>query len=96
MQWTAFSLKTTPNLALLVGKCDTNQKQKRQAISGKKDYSVRNFTSVLNTAREIQDVPVNLSENIPTITETMTCKSSAFTGNVKRYWKLHNTHKWKF
>ena len=54
--------------------------KKRQAISGIKDYSVRNFTSVLTTAREIpkkrekswQDVSVNLYENIPTITETMT------------------------
>ena len=27
--------------------------KKRQAISGTKDYSVRNFTSVLTTAREI-------------------------------------------
>ena len=54
--------------------------KKRQAISGTKDYSVRNFTSVLTTAREIpkkrekswQDVSVNLYENIPTITETVT------------------------
>ena len=30
-----------------------NQKQKRQAISGKRDYSVRNFISVLKTARKI-------------------------------------------
>ena len=36
---------------------------------------------------------VNLSENIPTITETMILY--VFTGNVKAYWKLHNTHKWK-
>ena len=38
---------------------------------------------------------VNISENIPTITETMTYKSSVFTGTVKPYWKLHNTHEWK-
>ena len=29
------------------------KKKKRQAISGKKDYSVRHFTLVLTTAKEI-------------------------------------------
>ena len=35
MQWTALSLKTKPNQHL-AGKYDPNQKQNRQAISGKK------------------------------------------------------------
>ena len=53
------------------------------------------FTSVLTIPREIQtknerekswqDVSVNLSENIPTIAETTTYKSSVFTGNVTPY-----------
>ena len=50
----SFSLKTKPNQHL-AGRYDTNQKKKkkRQAISGKKDYSVRHFTLVLTTAKEI-------------------------------------------
>ena len=51
----SFSLKTKPNQHL-AGRYDTNQKKKlkkRHAISGKKDYSVRHFTLVLTTAKEI-------------------------------------------
>ena len=62
------------------------KKKKRQAISGKNDYSVRHFTLVLTIYRSTkkqrkkssQDVPVNLSENIPTKTETMTHKSPTY------------------
>ena len=60
MQWTVFSLKTKINQHL-ADKYDTNQKQKkRSAISTKKDYSVRHFTSVLTTPREI---PKNKRKN---------------------------------
>ena len=60
------------------------ESKNRQTISGKKDqaYSVRHFTLVLTTAsqrntkkqreKSWQDLSVNLSENITTITETMT------------------------
>ena len=52
MQWTALSLKTEPNLHL-AEKYETNEKQKKASTLWKKDYSVRNFTSFLTTAREM-------------------------------------------
>ena len=60
------------------------ESKNRQTISGKKDqaYSVSHFTLVLTTAsqrntkkqreKSWQDLSVNLSENITTITDTMT------------------------
>ena len=55
--------------------------EKGKPFLKKKHCSIRHFTSVLTTARKQrekswQDVPVNLSENIPTKAETMKNKSS--------------------
>ena len=86
------------------GKYDTNQKQKNEGPFWWKRLFSKTFhiNRVLNREKpkkqrekSWQDVSVNLSENIPTITKTTTYKSSVFTGNVTPYWKLHNTHEWK-
>ena len=58
----SFLFKNKKSNQHLTGKNDTNQKRKkRQAISGKKDYSAEDiFTSALTTAREI---PTNKGKN---------------------------------
>ena len=107
MQWRAFSLKTKPNLALsrqMWRKSKIKQKvghfwKKKRLFSKKFHISFIFNHSYRNTKKQRekswQDVSVNISQNIPTITETMTYKYSVFTGTVKPYWKLRNTQEWK-